>query len=76
MSKLYEEPRLIREDELYQGIYKLVYCEWFDGREQLLALDDRDNPPKDLKNYNKTWRIWTNLPTKRQRENELWNLGV
>ena len=73
---LYEEPRLIKQEELNPGIYKLVFCEWRDGREELVAIDDRSDPPTCLQNYNKKWRLWTNLPTKEQRENEPWDLEV
>ena len=70
---LYEEPVCLPKEIIQNGIYRLVYCEWRDGREELLSIDDRNDPPTCLKNYNKTWRLWTNLPVRELRDATPWD---
>jgi len=40
---------------------------------KLMAFDDRDESVKPLKNYNKTWRAWTNNPSESLREWTKWD---
>ena len=69
---IYEEPELLPVEAINKGIYRLVFCEWRNGREELLSIDDRNDPPHCLQNYNKTWRLWTNVPTREMRDAAPW----
>lgn len=73
---LRETAEMIPEEYLYRGIRKICYVEYFDGREELRCIDDSMAPPTSLMNYNKTWRLWTFLPTEAQKAATPWNIEV
>lgn len=69
----YEEPRVIPQEIVEQELYRLCVVEWRDGDIELVAFDDRDSSKNTLKNYNKTWRAWTNNPSESLREWIKWD---
>lgn len=68
-----EEPRRFTREELEQEhLYRLVCVEWLTGELELRAIDDRDDAAINLKNYNKVYRVWSNVPTDEQRKITPW----
>ena len=69
---LREEVEYIPEEELYNGLKRLVVVEYILDRLDYKYIDDVDSPPKQLNNYNNTWRLWTGIPTEEQRASVKW----